>query len=405
MSFWLTDAPYQQYQSTTELPKHSQVVVIGGGITGVSTAYWLRKYGVDVTLVEARGLAGGATGRNGGQIVSGPAVEYGEALKRFGPEAARAIYQFTLDTIAAIQDFIQEHNVACDLSLQGTVILALSDEERSALQEAARTLAKHNLPGQWWEADECERRTHSPSFKGGLFNPMGGQLWPAKWVFGVAEQALKLGAAIYTQTPAQRVKRNGAILQVETSRSTIEADSVVYATNAWTHHLAPELERVITPVRGQVLITTPAPILWPFGLVTDFGYEYFIQRSDGRIVLGGMRPKSATQEWGVEDDSTIHPEISKGLREFLPQHFPALKGITIEQEWTGIMGWTPDLNPMVGPLPNRPNEYIAAGYSGHGMPITFGAGQAIAKLIAGQDIQILEAFSPARSFNIAAKIH
>jgi gamma-glutamylputrescine oxidase len=396
MSFWLQNAPYQDYQSTPTLPAHTHTVIIGGGITGVSAAYWLRRYGVEVTLLEARGLAGGATGRNGGHIVSGPAVEYGEALRRYGPHTARALYQFTLDTIAAIQAFIQENNVECDLSLAGTVILALTAEEKSALEQTARHLESHALPFAWWDAADCAARTHSPSFQGGLFNPQGGQLWPAKLVFGIAEQALKLGANIYTQTQALSVKRDSNGLSVETSRGTLQAESVIYATNAWTRKLLPELDSILTPVRGQVILTAPAPALWPFGLVTDFGYEYFIQRPDGRIILGGMRPRSSTQELGVDDDSTIHPQVSQGLREFLPQHFPALKNIAIEQEWTGIMGWTPDLNPLVGPLPNRPHEYIAAGYSGHGMPITFGAGQSLAKLIANQPTSILEAFSPAR---------
>lgn len=396
MSYWLTNAPYQNFHSTPELPRYSEAVVIGGGITGLSTAYWLRKYGIEVALLEARGLAGGATGRNGGQIVSGPAVNFAESLRRYGPENSKAIYQFTLDTITALEKFIQDNRLACDLSLQGTVTLALTEEEEHLLEESARLLAEYNLPQAWWSATECQTRTGSTSFKAGLFNPRGGQLWPARLVFGLAEQAQKQWARIYTQTQVQSVRREADRLFVECAEGTIETKHVVYATNAWTRKLIPELNRTITPVRGQVIITAPAPRLWPFGMVADYGYEYWIQRPDGRIVLGGMRTRSDSLEIDVEDDSTVHPAVSQGLREFLPKHFPTLQKIPVEQEWTGIMGWSPDLNPLVGPVPRRPGEYIAAGYSGHGMPIAFGAGQQIAGLIAGQPVKLVEAFAPDR---------
>jgi glycine/D-amino acid oxidase-like deaminating enzyme len=399
MSYWLTAAPYQDFHSRPHLPNHTQTVVIGGGLTGVSAAYWLRQFGVEVTLLEARGLSGGATGRNGGHIVSGAAVDFAEAVHRYGVDSALAIYQFTLDTISAIQTFITEHHIDCGFRLNGTVILTLHEDEIAGLDQSARQHLSHALPFEWWDAATCAERTHSASFKAGLFNPNAGQLWPAKLVFGVAEQALRCGADIYTNTSVLAVERDGSQLIVKTDRGLIRADSVVYATNAWTHHLIPELENVIVPVRGQVLVTEPAPPLWPFGLVTNRGYEYFTQRPDNRIVLGGMRWKSTTEELNNEDDSVLHPAVSAGLHEFLPIHFPALMDTKVEQEWTGIMAWTPDLNPLIGPLPNRPGEYIAAGYSGHGMPMTFRAGKLIAELIADKQPEyLLEAFSPKRFF-------
>lgn len=399
MSYWLTAAPYQDFRSTPQLPERTQAVVIGGGLTGVSAAYWLRHFGVAVTLLEARGLSGGATGRNGGHIVSGAAVDYAEAVKRYGAESARAIYQFTLATIAALQKFVGDHQIECGLRLNGTAVLALDETEMAGLEETAQHLSVNALPFEWWDTATCAERTHSASFKAGLFNPNAGQLWPAKLVFGLAEHALRLGANIQTQTSVVEVERAGNQFVIQTNRGPIRTDSVVYATNAWTQHLIPQLAKVIVPVRGQVLITEPAPRLWPFGLVTNHGYEYFTQRPDDRIVLGGMRWKSATQEINIEDDSTLHPEVSRGLHEFLPSHFPDLQTIEVEQEWTGLMAWTPDLNPLIGPLPKRPGEYIAAGYSGHGMPFTFSAGKIMAELIAlGKSDLMLESFLPQRFF-------
>ena len=397
MSFWLTGAPFQDYGAKAELPARAQAVVIGGGITGLSAAYWLRRSGIEVTLLEARGLSGGATGRNGGHIVSGPAVDFAEAVRRYGLETALAIYRFTLQTIDAIQTFVAEHHLECDLALNGTAFVALEDKELRALADSAGLLAKHGLPVVWWDAAACARQTHSDSFLGGFLNPAAGQLWPARLVFGIAGQALRLGAEIRTQTPVQGVERRGGCLVVSTRRGAVQAEQVLYATNGWTRRLLPELAQTIVPVRGQVILTDPGPPLLSFGLVTDFGYVYCIQRPDGRFVLGGLRNKAAALEVGIDDDSSLNPVISAGLRDFLPRHFPALHGLGTQQEWAGIMAWSPDLNPLIGPLPDRPGEYIAAGYSGHGMPIAFSAGKAAAEMMAGRTPELfVDAFRAER---------
>ena len=102
---------------------------------------------------------------------------------------------------------------------------------------------------------------------------------------------------------------------------------VVHATNAWARRLVPALDGVIVPVRGQVIVTAPAPRLWTFGLSTNFGYEYWMQRPDGRVVLGGMRWLTPTQEVGTDDDTVVEPEVGAALRAFLPKHFPELAGV------------------------------------------------------------------------------
>lgn len=418
-SFWLTHSSPPEFHSAEPLPTRSQVVVIGGGLTGVSTAYWLRRYGIDVTLLERRALSGGATGRNGGHLVPGPAENFADAVRRHGPETARAIWDFTLKTTEAIQAFVAEHEVDCDLSLGGTAILALHPDELPHVQKNAELLTQYGIAAEYWDAAACAGRTHSDHFLGGLFFPFAGQLWPAKLVFAIAEQAARLGAIIHSHTNVMAVENlrvrssdfyrsslptaeaittnaHGRLI-VKTDRGEVRARAVVYATNAWARQLIPWLEKIIVPVRGQVIVTEPATRLWPFGLVANFGYEYWIQRPDGRIVLGGMRWRSPMQEVNNDDDGSLDPNVSAGLRKFLPSHFPALRGIEVEQEWTGIMGYTPDFNPLVGPLPNRPGEYIAAGFSGHGMPLTFYAGKALAEMVAGRTPEVfVEAFLPDR---------
>jgi glycine/D-amino acid oxidase-like deaminating enzyme len=397
-SFWLNDAPYQDYRTTPDLPAQTDVVIIGGGITGVSTAYFLRKHGIHATVVERRGLSGGATGRNGGHISPGTSERFSESVRRYGLDKTRAIYDYSHQCAAAVRAFVAEHDVDCELRVTGSVSLALSKDELGPVKESFEEMQKYGIPSEYWDAAKCAERTRSEDFLGGVYRATAGQLWPAKLVFAIAEQAIKLGANIQTQTEVQAVENENGVLSVKTDRGAIMAKHVVHATNGWARRLLPFLQEVIVPVRNQVIITEPAPRLWNFGLSTNYGYEYFMQRPDGRIVLGGMRWKTPTMEVGNDDDSLMVPEVSAGLRTFLPDHFHDLRGVPVQQEWIGVMGFSKDRNPLVGPLPNRPGEYIAAGFTGHGMPMTFFAGQNVADMLAGKEPEpfVAEAFLPSR---------
>jgi glycine/D-amino acid oxidase-like deaminating enzyme len=111
-----------------------------------------------------------------------------------------------------------------------------------------------------------------------------------------------------------------------------------------------------------------------------------------------MRWLTATAEAGAADDTVLEPTVSAGLHGFLPKHFPALRDVRVEHEWTGIMGFTPDRAPLVGPIPGSPAEYIAAGFHGHGMPMIFASARAVAEMLAGREPAdfVPEAFLPAR---------
>jgi glycine/D-amino acid oxidase-like deaminating enzyme len=294
--------------------------------------------------------------------------------------------------------FVAAHKVECDLRFGGSVSLALTPEELRQVEATAEALAAMGVPVEAWDRAACAARTQSPSFLGGVLRRTAGQLWPARLVFAIARQALSRGAAIHTRTAVLGVERERGGLIVRTDRGDVRARAVVHATNAWARHLLPALEGVVVPVRGQVIVTEPAAPLWPFGLSTNFGYEYWMQRPDGRVVLGGMRWLTPTQEVGTDDDTVLDERVSAGLRAFLPAHFPALRDVRVEREWTGVMGFTPDRAPLVGPVPGSPGEYVAAGFHGHGMPMAFTAAKAVAEMAAGRMPEdfVPEAFLPAR---------
>ncbi|MBD0269485.1 MAG: FAD-binding oxidoreductase [Cyanobacteria bacterium Co-bin8] len=383
-SFWLANLELPPLPDSQDLPTSSDVVVIGGGLTGVSTAYWLSSLGIQTTLLERGNLSSGATGRNGGHVVIGPNQNFGESVQNVGLEETLALWAFTQQSTELMRQFVEDHNILCDLHFNQWVTLALTPEQASALQENYRLMTAHNLAIDLWNKAEVAKQTHSSVFQAALVEPQHAQTWPAKLVLGMAQVASQKGATICPATHVEAVERHSGGFTLQTSRGAIQTQSVVYATNAFTHHLLPNLKGIITPVRGQVIATEPVPRLWDFDWLANDGYEYAIQRPDGRIVFGGMRWRSPTREIGTEDATVVEPNVSKGLRGFLCEAFAPLRDAKIEYEWTGIMGYTPDENPLIGELPGQPGEFLAAGYTGHGMSIGFLAGKALAEMIAGQ---------------------
>src|SRR5262245_8534387 len=396
--FWLEGLPGQDVGADAPPPARADGVVIGGGIPGASSAHCVGAHGISSVVLEARGLAGGASGRNGGHISPGTAERFSEACKRYGKPRARAIWDFSHRCADAVRAFVAEHGVECELRVTGSVSLALTEPELAQIEDTATSLTALGVAVERWDAATCAARTRSRSFLGGVLRTTAGQLWPARLVLAIAEQAAARGARIHTRTAVVEVARATRGFIVRTDRGDVATPVVVHATNAWARRLVPALEGVIVPVRGQVIVTAPAPPLWTFGLSTNFGYEYWMQRPDGRVVLGGLRWLTPTQEVGTDDDTAIEPHVSAALHAFLPRHFPDLAGVPVEREWTGIMGFTPDRAPLVGPLPGSPGEYVAAGFHGHGMPMAFFAARAVAEMIAGKEPEVFvpEAFLPDR---------
>lgn len=308
-----------------------------------------------------------------------------------------------------------EHKIDCELKLTGGMNVALSKEENEGFQAYVRqfeALGLNNDPSTshvYVPAEDAQKYTTSKQAKGGIACEFAGQVWPAKFVFGLADIVTSRGVNIQTRTMVTRVRRHWMpkeSYEIETSenRGSITAEHVVYATNGYTSHLLPELRKTIVPTQGQVLATAPLKIEIPGNTWYDYGYLYMIQRPNGRLILGGCRHKHPRGETPMIDDSQLEPVVSKALREFLTTTFPELKDnakLKIDYEWTGIMGFTPDFLPMIGHL--RGKEWIAAGYTGYGMPKCFGAGRAVAEMIAGklQQADFVPQYNPSRYWPIA----
>lgn len=345
--------------------------MIGGGVTGCSCALTLARRGVRVRLHEARTVAGGASGRNGGFALRGAAVPYDVARAQHGPEAARLLMDLSeraLDVMAGL--------AGDALRRVGSLRLAADAAELEALRREHDALREDGYAVEW--ADELEPPLDR-LYVGAILHPHDGSLTPARWVRRLAAHAANAGADI---------REHDAVHVDE-----LDADVVVVACDGFTGSLLPELADRVQPTRGQVLATEPLDIRrYERPHYARDGYDYWHQLPDGRLVIGGKRDAA------VADENTDVEDVTEVVQSKLEELVEQLAGSRpmITKRWAGIWGTTPDQLPLVGPVPGRENVWVAGGYSGHGNALGFACGDLVARAVLGEQPQELALFDPAR---------
>ncbi len=318
--WWLNNAPLQDVSGP--LPEEVDTVIIGAGMTGASVAYHVAQLEPEraarTLVIDARGAAGGATGRNGGMCAPMDCYDFRSDIERDGLEEALMERSMQFETMDFQRRFIEAHGVEADLRFDGYMVAWLNSGDVESGERAHETCIEHQDQcgdpycglNQALSQPEAVERMQSPIVEGALFQPAGGGLWAARVVFALLEEAIDAGVTLRTQTRALSVDLantanrtdgtttnrtdstgEGQLWIVNTDKGPVRARHVVFATNAYTPSLLPEFNGVINPYRNQVVMTTPLPPLWrelfwfsspPAGS----SYAYFFQRPDGRIVIG-----------------------------------------------------------------------------------------------------------------------
>ncbi len=341
------------------LPKRADVLIVGGGITGVSLLHAFRGR-ADAVLVEADYLAAGASGRNAGFLLAGVAAGHAVAARRYGRERAAALRAFTIENHALLAEALAGRAGAYRRG--GSFVQAASAEEVADLEESASLLHEDGFEAGW----DGTR----------LHNPGDGELNPVEAVHVLASDApagaIREGVSVDAIEPADdgvRVFANGGECQ---------AGTVILATNACTSLLAPEVP--ISPVRAQMAATAPdARGLVALPTYADRGYRYWRQLPDGRVLAGGYRDRAIDEEVGYSAVPTAR------VQGYLDAHLRDL-GVEapVTNRWAGIMGFTADELPIVGPVSGRPNLWVCGGYTGHGLAFAFHCATRVADAVCGR---------------------
>jgi gamma-glutamylputrescine oxidase len=369
-SYWLSE----EHEAFPEVEPSDRVdvAIVGGGVTGCACARVLAEAGRRVRLYEAREIAGGASGRNGGFALRGGAPAYDVARKQLGPERARELWRLTERYLDRL------HELAGDaFSRTGSLRLAADHEERPEMEAEYEALREDGFAAEW--RDELPAPL-TGRYDGAIFHPTDGSLQPARWVRRLAGLAAGSGAEL----------RQG---QKVASLAELESDQVVIATDGYTSGLLPGLDAVVQPTRGQVIVTEPLESrLFPCPHYARHGYVYWQQTPDNRLVVGGFRDSALDEENTAEEDTT--PLIQGHLERFVAELTGNSSSIT--HRWAGIFGTTPDRLPLVGRVPRQDGVWVAAGYSGHGNVMGLACGELVAHAILGHEPPELELFEPAR---------
>lgn len=366
--FWLTE-PADEVGSTKL--EEVDVAIIGAGITGCACALSLAEAGKHVCVYEARSIAEGASGRNGGFALRGGAARYDVARETYGRDAARELWHRTEAALDRLESLAGD-----TFRRTGSLRLAADVEERVEIRAEYDALSEDGFAAEWRD----ELSDLRPDFRGAIFHPRDGALQPARFVRRLAAMAADSGVAFVEHT---RV----------TALDELEAEQIVIATDGSGRGLLPELDDALWPARGQVIATAPlAEQLFACPHYARQGFDYWQQLPDGRIILGGFRDFSILTE--MTDDETTTEPIQEALDAFLRELLGYMPDVT--HRWAGIFGLTQDLLPLVGPVPGQDGVWIAAGYSGHGNVLGLMCGELVAAAIGGADDPLLTLFTPAR---------
>lgn len=379
---WLQSDPDLIEGSAEPLPPKTTVLIVGGGYVGGATAYWLARRGVEPVLVERRGISTGATGRNAGFIAPGLGMSFVETAARYGDAGAIERLEFTRRGRDLALALIEELGIDCELERSGGLTLAASEAEWQSLQASGAALRAAGVPIEVLPREDLAAHLAGPVpalFKGALFNPETLLVNPFRLNNGIVRAAQRLGARVYSGTEVFGLVDDGDQIVAHTSRGEVRVERIVLATNAWSPLLAGFFKDRITPVRGQVLATEPAPPTFCRAMSTNEGYEYWSQSADGTIVLGGGRWSAPDRDEGYYVEE-VNPLIQETLYAFLTETFPQLAGIAVAHRWSGIMGFSRDGFPFIGPMPGRGRLIVAAGFTGHGGPYFALAGACAAEL-------------------------
>jgi glycine/D-amino acid oxidase-like deaminating enzyme len=365
--------------------KNVPVAIIGGGFTGLSTALHLAEQGVQATVLEAQEPGWGASGNNGGQVNPGLKHDPDQIEVDFGAELGRRMIEFSYGTTNFTLDLIRRYQIPCEARQNGTLRAAYNEASAAAIEVTAKQCIRRGMPVTLLDAAKMREMTGTGRYLCAMFDTRGGDLHPLSYARGLARAAIAAGAAVYGETPALSLRRDGARWRIETPRAIVHAEKVLLATNGFTDDLWPALRRTIVPVFSSIAATAPLSddvaravmptrsVLYESGHITVY---YRIDQRN-RLLMGGRGP----MRW-IRSAS----DVSYFIR-YAERLWPQLKGVAWTHGWNSRLAITADHYPHV----HEPaeNMLISLGCNGRGVALSTAMGAQLARrLIGGSKAEI-----------------
>ena len=378
ISLWDASAAEADLSAPLEGDVATDLAIVGGGFTGLSTALHAAERGIDCQLLEARRIGHGGSGRNVGLVNAGLWLPPQDVRRRLGDARGAALVKVLGDAPDYVQSLIERHQIRCEATRTGTIHAAHSPKGYADLARRAEEWRRLGAPVELLSRDAAAALIGSDRFHGGLVDRRAGTINPMGYVRGLARAAQGAGAKIATGVTARKLRRDGNGWVVETDRGRVAAKSVVLGTNAYTDDLWPGLRKTFTLIRFFQLATEPLgargrAILSGGQGLWDTGPIMFSLRRDafGRLIIGSM----GSVIGGIGGLSGRWAERTLG------RLFPDLGKVAFEHGWHGRIAMTPDHLPRIHRLAE--GLYTPIGYNGRGITPGTIFGKAMAELLSG----------------------
>lgn len=383
-SYWLDTAPPLLSACEGPVDGQADVVVIGGGFTGLSAAQALGKRGASVTVLDAGRIGGGASGRNGGQVNTGVAQDFAALVAQLGVERASACYRAFSDAVDTVERLIREENIDCNYIATGKLKLASKPHHLAHLEKTAEVIRREvDTDIELIDGNRIRSEVQSDSFYGGLLQRHGGQMHMGKFTVGLADAAVRRGAKLYENAAVTAIVKDGGGFRVTTARGEVRARQVLIATGPSRHGPFGWYRRRLAPIGSFIVVTEPvAPALLAQVFpnrraytTTRLMHNYFRVTPDSRLLFGGRARFTASEQPSDAKSGRI-------LQDGLATMFPMLAGARIDYCWGGLVDMSADRLPHAG---QHDGIYFSMGYSGHGTQMSTHMGQVMADVMDGHE--------------------
>jgi len=362
----------------------ADVVVVGGGFTGLSTALHLAERGVKVVLLEAMSPGWGASGRNGGQVNPGLKHDPDVVEADFGADLGGRMNALAGAAPARVFELVLRHAIVCDARQNGTLRAAIRTRHATLIRSSVEQWRRRGAPVEFWEGEALARATGTDRYVAAMFDARGGDLNPLSYARGLAAAALRAGAAVHGDSRARRLEPVGSGWRVTTAAGSVAAEHVVLATNGYTDDLWPGLRRTVVPLFGAIAATVPLPesvardilpgrsVLYESGAVT----VYYRLDATQRLIIGGRGPMRE-----IATTAAIPHLVA-----YVGKLWPALRGIGWTHAWGGRLAMTRDAYPHLHE-PAR-GVLVGLGYNGRGVAMASTMGAVLAARILHPDREL-----------------
>lgn len=387
-SLWAATAAPAPDTAPLDSDAQADVVIVGAGYCGLSTALHLAERGVRVVVLEAREVGFGGSGRNGGQVIPGLKHDPSELIAMFGAEKGQRLVDFAGSTADAVFDLIDKHRMDVPHVRRGWIQGSHTTDALKLAERRARDWGAQGVATQLLDRAETARLLGTDKYFGGWVDPRGGGVQPLSYARGLARAAIAAGVVIHTASPVTQLAQAGGKWHVTTKqRAKVVAERVVLATNGYTDDLWPQLRKSIINANSFQFATEPLaePVrrsILPEGHVTSDARNlllYYRIDHTGRLIMGGRG--------SFREPDPSQPGNWSHLENVVGKLFPQAAGVPIAYRWCGHVAITRDYMPHLHEP--APGLLIDIGCQGRGVGLQTRMGQALAEYIATGNQQAL----------------